>query len=123
MYQHLINKAFRLLVIIAALSIGAFMSGCASHHGAAHIVSEPAGATVFNLRDKTELGVTPLIVHFIEDNDERQNIALRFEKEGYYNKTAAFWLKFQHPDKKSAVAAADRWETSMRKISELSAEE
>lgn len=123
MYQYLKPKAFRLLTIVPVLLISVFMSGCASHHGAAHIVSDPPGATVFNLRDKTELGVTPLVVHFIEDNDERQNIALRFEKEGYYNKTSAFWLTFQHSDKKSAVAGAERWETNMRKINEPPAEQ
>lgn len=104
--------------VITLFVVTSLLSACASHYGAARIVSDPPGAKVYNLRDDTVLGVTPLLIHFKERTSERQTVSLRFEKDGYYNKTAGFWLGLEHPNKQSALEAAERWETKMRKISE-----
>jgi len=116
MNQHLNKSRTGLALMAVLISLSTLLSACVSHHGAARIVSDPPGATVLNLRDKTELGVTPLIVHFVEGSSERQNIAVRFKKKGYYNKTVSFWLNLRHSDKQSAIDAAEKWHASMQKI-------
>jgi len=44
-----------LLIAITCLSL----SACASHYGAAHVISNPSGAEIIDTQDGTTLGVTP----------------------------------------------------------------
>jgi len=82
------------IIITALFSIT--LSACASHYGAARIVSSPPGAEVINIDDGTTLGVTPTTVWWKEGSSERQHIAVRFKKEGYYEKVSSFWLSMRH---------------------------
>ena len=103
---------------LALFIVGLQLAGCANHHGAASVVSEPAGATVINLRTKATLGVTPLLVHFNEPNNTRQNIALSFAKDGYYKKISSFWLSLGHSSKQAALNNAEEWFVPLQKIGE-----
>jgi uncharacterized lipoprotein YajG len=103
------------LTIAAALL---FLAGCASHYGAAQIVTQPAGAEVINSEDGTVLGVTPLTVWWKEGSDNRQNKILRFKKDGYYEKVTAFWLSMQYGSVENAKANKQLFEVSLQKIGE-----
>jgi len=80
----------RNLLIISFLCIS--LSACASHYGAAFITSNPPGAQVINTDDGTTLGVTPTTVWWKESSANRQYIAVRFRKDGFYEKVDSFWL-------------------------------
>lgn len=82
--------------ILIACFLTLSLSACASHYGAAQIVSNPPGAEVINLDDGTTLGVTPTVVWWKDGSDERQHIALRFKKDGHYEKVSSFWLSMRH---------------------------
>lgn len=103
------------LILIAFLLVN---TACASHYGAAHIVSQPAGAEVINSDDGSVLGVTPLTAWWKDGNNNRQNVILRFKKDGYYEKVTAFWLSMQHGSIENAKANKQLFEVSLQKIGE-----
>ncbi len=72
------------------------LSACASHYGAATITSNPPGAQVINTDDGTTLGVTPLTHWWKDSSNNNQHIAVRFRKDGYYEKVDSFWLSMRH---------------------------
>lgn len=72
------------------------MTGCASHYGAARIVSTPPGAEVLSSEDGTSLGVTPATVVWKDSSANRKHMILRFQKDGYYEKVSSFWLSMRH---------------------------
>ena len=82
------------LSIIIVLSI--LLSACASHYGAAKIISSPAGAEVISDKDGSVLGVTPMTAWWKDSSDNRQHLILRFKKNGYYEKVSSFWLSMRH---------------------------
>ncbi len=79
------------------------LSACASHYGAATINSNPSGAEVINIEDGTVLGVTPFTTWWKGPNGNRQHIAVRFKKEGYYEKVETFWLSMRQNSADSAL--------------------
>lgn len=93
---------FKLLRVTFVSILLIFVSACASHYGAARIVSVPAGAEVVNLDDGTVLGVTPTTVWWKDGSSNRQHIAVRFKKEGYYEKVSSFWLSMRHKSVENA---------------------
>jgi len=106
---------FRTIFIASALIL---FSGCASHYGAAHIVSQPSGAEVINSDDGSILGVTPLTAWWKDGSSDRQNVILRFKKDGYYEKVTAFWLSMQYDSVDDAKSNKQKVEVSLQKIGE-----
>jgi len=94
------------------------LSACASHYGAARIVSNPPGAEVIDSDDGTLLGVTPLTVWFKDDSAVRQTKTLRLKKPGYYQKVSAFWLSMRHKNQEAANANPQLVEVALQKIGE-----
>jgi len=92
--------------------------GCASHHGAAKITSTPTGAQVVNVETGEVLGVTPLLVEWKERRGTRQQILVKLNKEGYYQKTEGFWLDMDANSAKKAAQTPNLVEIPMRKIGE-----
>ncbi|MBX2850017.1 MAG: hypothetical protein KTR16_16950 [Acidiferrobacterales bacterium] len=90
------------------------LSACASHYGAAHITSNPPGAQVINLDDGTTLGVTPATVWWKEPNADNQHIALRFKKDGYYEKVDSFWLSMRHSSIEEATQNSTHVEVNLQ---------
>ena len=94
------------------------LGGCAAHHGAAQITSTPTGAQVINVDTGEVLGVTPLLVEWKERRGTRQQILVKLNKEGYYEKTEHFWLNMNSRSAKKAAKTPNLVEVPMRKIGE-----
>lgn len=103
------------LLLAAGIVFG--LSACV-HHGAAKIVSNPAGAEVVNLEDDTVLGVTPVTVWWRESDNDRKHVNVRLQKEGYRDKTASFWVTLRHKSRNSALENPQFVETYLEKESE-----
>ena len=93
-------------------------TACASYHGAAQITSSPAGAQVISLETGEVLGVTPLLVNWKERVGTRQQILIKLNKDGYYQKTEGFWLDMNFRNAKKAAKMPNYVEIPMRKIGE-----
>jgi len=91
---------FKKALIASCLCL--LVSACASHHGAARIVSIPAGAKVVNIDDGSIVGTTPLVLNFKNTNSERLHLPVKLVKEGYYDKVESFWLSMRHASQKDA---------------------
>ena len=90
---------------VAIMGVSILLSaGCATTdlHGVAQINSIPAGAEVINLDDDTSLGVTPVNVWWQEGGKGRKFVTVRFQKNGYIDKTTSFWLSLRHSSRKKA---------------------
>lgn len=79
------------------------LSACASHYGAATIISEPPGADVINTENGSTIGKTPLTAHWKDSSSNRQYVALRIKKQGYESNLSHFWLSMRHVSKSSAT--------------------
>ena len=90
-----ILKIIPLLLII-------ILGGCV-RHGAAFIETLPSGAEVVDLSDDTIIGVTPVKVWWRDGSGKRKFVNVRFQKNGYRDKTSSFWVTLRHADKASAL--------------------
>lgn len=106
----------RNILFISCLCI--YLSACGSHYGAAYIVSNPPGAQVINTDDGSTLGVTPTTVWWKDSSSDRQYIAVRFRKNGYYEKVDSFWLSMRHSDVAAAMQDLTRVEVNLLKKGE-----
>ncbi|MFT5110978.1 MAG: hypothetical protein ACI8P9_000289 [Parasphingorhabdus sp.] len=88
------------LFVVTVLMV---LAGCANHHGAAFIKTNPPGAEVVNMEDDTVLGVSPVKVWWREGKEERKFINVRVQKIGYRDKTASFWVSLRHGNKEAAL--------------------
>ena len=91
------------------------LSACASYYGAARIVSVPAGAEIIDVDDGTTLGVTPATVWWKDGSSNRRHIALRFNKDGYYEKVSSFWLSMRHKSRAKAKKDISLVEVNLQK--------
>lgn len=103
---------------LIAIILSFTLSACASHYGAAKIVSNPPGAEVIDSDDGSLLGVTPLTVWFKDESAVRQTKTLRIKKSGYYEKISAFWLSMRHKNQETASANPQLVEVALQKIGE-----
>lgn len=105
-------KTFTILLFIFTLS------GCMAHHGAARITSSPVGAEVINVATGEVLGKTPLLINWKENRGTRQQILVKLNKKGYYQKTEGFWLDMNYRSAKEANKTPNEITIPMRKIGE-----
>ncbi len=110
------TSAYRKLLVIAFASLT--LTACASHYGAAVIVSTPLGAEVIDKETKEVLGVTPLTMHWKNSSGTRETITLELNKAGYYPKISAFWLDMRQRNAKAARAEPLEVDVKMQKIGE-----
>jgi hypothetical protein len=101
---------YRLIIVFFCLTL----SACASHYGAATIVSSPTGAQIISDEDGSILGVTPATVWWKEDSRHRKYRVVRLRKEGYREKVASFWLSMSH----SSIKKAQKSPTSVQEVLE-----
>ena len=78
-------------------------TACSTYYGAANISSVPEGSEVINDQDGSLLGVTPLTVWWKDSSSRRKQMILQIRKEGFYTKTAVFWLSMRHKSKEAAL--------------------
>lgn len=106
----------RLLPLGLILALAA--SGCAStHYGAAVMKSDPPGAEVVDLSDDSLIGITPVTAWWNTAGEERRFINIRFQKDGYRDKTMSFWLNARHGSRQEALAIPQVIETRLEKSS------
>jgi hypothetical protein len=110
-----LQKASRIIVLLTML-IG--LSACASHYGAAKIVSLPSGAQVISGDDGSVMGTTPMTLRWKNANGNRQTVIVRLTKPGYYEKTSSFWLEMRARNARTALATPLLVEIEMQKIGE-----
>lgn len=82
------------------------LSGCGSitKYGSAKITSTPAGAEVVNLKDDSQLGITPVHVSFTGEADTAEYVTIQVRKPGYLERIVSFWINRRH---KSSLEAED----------------
>ena len=98
-----VNAEMIRFLSITSLLFAMMLGGCATHHGAANIVSIPQGAEVINVDDDTVLGVTPVKIWWREINEEKRRINVRLHKEGFRDKVTSFFVTFRHGSKDAAL--------------------
>ncbi len=96
------NRLTRLLVPAAALLL---VAGCSStRYGAANIHSIPEGAEIINLKDNSQLGVTPAKVSFPGKNGTAEQVTIQLQKPGYLDRITSFWINHRHSSRAEAKA-------------------
>ncbi|MFW2365987.1 MAG: hypothetical protein ACN4GW_06195 [Desulforhopalus sp.] len=100
------HKKYLQNITLLPLLLGCLLltSGCGSKikYGAANIVSTPAGAEVVNLKDSSNLGITPVHVSFRGEADTSEFITIQVRKVGYRDRITAFWINKRHDSEEKA---------------------
>ena len=91
------KKTIWALVCLVAL----FSFGCSgTRYGAARIDSSPTGAEIVNLRDNTNLGITPATV--VWRGDASEQVTIQLHKKGYHSTITSFWVNKRHGSEEEA---------------------
>jgi len=91
-----LKPLIRVAFIVAITSLS---TACSTYYGAANINSVPDGSEVINDKDGSLLGVTPLTVWWKDSSSRKKQMILQIRKNGFYTKTAVFWLSMRHKSK------------------------
>lgn len=91
--------------LVTAVICVALLSGCASHYGAATIITQPAGAEILDAENDSVIGVTPFTTFWKDSSSSRRYVALKLRKQGYEPEVSHFWLNMRHSSKSSAIKA------------------
>ncbi|MGH1427988.1 MAG: hypothetical protein ACRBEE_08610 [Arenicella sp.] len=94
-------KDFSRIVIFCAIT--SLTTACSTYYGSANITSVPEGSEVINDKDGSLLGVTPLTVWWKDSSSRKKQMILQIRKDGFYTKTAVFWLSMRHKTKEQAL--------------------
>ena len=105
-------NTLKIISVLILLVVG--LAGCVKH-GAAYIETLPSGAEVVNLADDTIIGVTPVKVWWREGSEKRKFVNVRFQKDGYRDKTSSFWVTLRHANKTSALDSPQHVEITLDK--------
>jgi hypothetical protein len=115
----MIRKPFQLALLAMLLPT---IVGCSKHYGAALMKSDPPGAEVVDLSDDSLIGITPVKAWWKTGDDSRKFVNIRFQKDGYRDKTMSFWLNTRHASREDAVAKPQLVETSLEKTGSQNSE-
>ncbi len=101
------HRTFPRRVVVAACcaTLIPLLGACSSqrgYHGAALIDSVPTGAEVVDMDNDAVLGTTPVRVWWRRDENQRKLVNVRLEKDGYPDKTVAFWVTLRHKSRDKA---------------------
>ena len=91
-----------LMILGALLLLAAGCSSSAVKYGSARISSRPEGAEVINLKDESNLGVTPVNVSFGGKGDTAEFVTVQLRKPGYIDRITSFWINRRHKTKQDA---------------------
>ena len=82
------------------------LGGCSSGktYGAVKFVTVPPGAEVVNLKDDTNLGMTPVLVTWEGNEEKAENVTVEFRKPGYKEEITSFWVNKRHATREEAKA-------------------
>ena len=94
--QGTLERRMMNFMVVAGLII--LMTGCATQteYGSAKINSSPEGAEVVNLKDSSNLGVTPVKVSFAGEAKTSEFVTIQLRKPGYVDRITTFWINRRH---------------------------
>lgn len=95
------------LCLVTAVICTSFLCGCTSTkmYGSAKFVSTPAGAEVINLKDDTNMGMTPVLVTWEGEEEKPEHVTVEFRKTGYREKITSFYVNKRHKTREEAAAS------------------
>lgn len=99
------KKITTMKLIFAVVGIALMITGCAGNavkYGAAKISTSPEGAEVVNLKDDSNLGMTPVNVSFPGQADTSEYITVQLRKPGYLDRITSFWINKRHKTQQAA---------------------
>ena len=101
------KKLCNSLCLLIAVVYLCFLGGCtgAKMYGAAKFVSTPPGAEVINLKDDTNMGMTPVLVTWEGEEEKPEYVTVEFRKTGYREKITSFYVNKRHKTREEAAAA------------------
>jgi hypothetical protein len=91
-------------LLFACCLLGGCSSG-AKTYGSVKFVTTPSGAEVINLKDDTNLGMTPVLVTWEGNEEKPENVTGEFKKPGYKEEITSFWVNKRHATREAAEAA------------------
>ena len=96
------------LCLLIAVVCAGFLGGCtgAKTYGSVKFVSTPAGAEVINLKDDTNMGMTPVLVTWEGNEEKPEYVTVEFRKTGYREKITSFYVNKRHETREEAASAA-----------------
>ena len=96
------------LCLLTAVVCAGFLGGCTSGktYGSVKFVSTPAGAEVINLKDDSNMGMTPVLVTWEGEEEKPEYVTVEFRKTGYREKITSFYVNKRHETREEAAAAA-----------------
>ena len=99
---------YRTLCLLTAVVCVGCLGGCtgARTYGSVKFVSTPAGAEVINLKDDTNMGMTPVLVTWEGEEEKPEHVTVEFRKTGYREKITSFYVNKRHKTREEAAAAA-----------------
>lgn len=85
-------------ISVFLLLIAALLTGCggSTKYGIAKINSTPTGAEIINLKDSSNLGITPAQVFFSGEADTSEFVTIQLRKLGYRDRITTFWINRRH---------------------------
>ena len=113
------NKLLRFAFLVVLLHVA---SGCTTHYGAAVIKSSPPGAEVVDLSNDALIGITPVKAWWKLEKEERLFVNIRFQKDGFRDKTMSFWLMPRHNSRENALVQPQLIETTLEESAARKAE-
>lgn len=84
------------------------LTGCGSTktYGTVEFKTIPSGAQVVNLKDDSNLGMTPVQVTWEGEDGKPEYVTVELTKKGYQNDITSFWVNKRHESREAAVAEA-----------------
>jgi len=86
---------------------GLFMlGGCSGTKtfGSVKFVTTPPGAEVINLKDDTNMGMTPVLVTWEGDEKKPEYVTVEFRKTDYREEITSFWVNKRHATREAAAS-------------------
>ena len=91
-----------LLAVAAMLQLTA--CGSSKTYGDVKFITIPPGAQVVNLKDDTNLGMTPVQVTWEGKDGKPEYVTVELTKKGYKNDITSFWVNTRHETREAAAA-------------------
>lgn len=97
-----------LKVVFTVIAMLVLLTACGANvrYGTVKIDSTPPGAEVVNLKDSSQLGVTPVKVLFSGEAGTSEKITVQLRKVGYLDRITSFWINMKHSSPQTAAADA-----------------
>ncbi len=112
-WKNLTLAAFLLFLVTAVTGCGGFYK-----YGIAKINSTPAGAEIINLKDSSNLGITPAQVFFSGEADTSEFVTIQLRKLGYRDRITTFWINRRHSSVIEAEEGAIDIHVELEKLKE-----